>query len=142
MFVYEVTVMTNAYYNSAADRNLRSEMRIARNRKRREAIVRRQITVLILTVTVIIFTSMFMIGSFMSDAQADTYEPSFKYYKSVTVHSDETLLDIADDYYAPEQYSNISEYITEICRINNIGDADMIKSGEALIVPYYSTEFK
>jgi nucleoid-associated protein YgaU len=78
----------------------------------------------------------------MSDAQSDTFEPQFKYYKSVTVHADDTLWDIARDYYAEDQYSDMSEYISEICSINRLGNVNMIKSGEELIIPYYSAEFK
>ncbi len=134
--------MKAGYYSNANDRNLISEMRIARNRKRREAIFRTQLVLLLITVTLILFLSIFMVGSVMSDAQSDTFEPQFKYYKSVTVHADDTLWDIARDYYAEDQYSDMSEYISEICSINRLGNVNMIKSGEELIIPYYSAEFK
>ncbi len=134
--------MVAGYYTSANDRNLISEMRIARNKKRREVIFRTQIVLLVVSITLIIFFSIFMLGSVMSDAQSDTFEPQFKYYKSVTVHADDTIWDIASDYYSQDQYSDMSEYISEICSINKLGDVNMIKSGEELIVPYYSTEFK
>jgi nucleoid-associated protein YgaU len=134
--------MNNLSLNSSIDHNRVSEYRIAMNRKRRKAIFRKQLALLVLAISLLIFVGGLMIGTVMSDAQSNTYEPAFKYYKSVTVHSDDTLRDIASEYFYPERYSDLSEYITEICSINNIGDPDMIKSGEALIVPYYSTEYK
>ena len=128
--------------NRSYDRNSFRETRIAMNKKRREAIFRRQVAILVLIISLLIFAGVFMFSAVMSDAQSDSYVPVFKYYTTVTVHTDDTLRGIADEYYYPSKYRDIKEYISEICSINNIGDADMIKSGEALIIPYYSTEFK
>ncbi len=134
--------MNTGYARESFDRNIISEMRISRNRKRREAIFRRQIILLALSASIFIFIVSFMLGSLMIDAQSDSYTPEFRYYKTVTVHSDETLWEIAEDYYSPDNYKNMNQYLTDICRINNLGDPDMIRSGEAIIIPYYSTEFK
>ena len=134
--------MNTGYVRESVDHNSLSEMRISRNRRRREAIFRRQIIVLALLGSFIIFMASFMLGTIMTDAQSDNYSPEFRYYKTVTVHSDETLWDIAELYFSPDNYRSMNQYITDICHINNLGDPDMIRSGEAIIIPYYSSEFK
>ncbi len=120
----------------------KSEVRIRNNKKRREKIFRRQLILLALSVAFMIFLIAFIFTSFMSDAQSDEYCPEYKYYKTVSVHADDTIWDIARVDYSSDHYDNMSAYISEICSINNIGDPNKINAGEALIVPYYSTEFK
>ncbi|MBR1670035.1 MAG: LysM peptidoglycan-binding domain-containing protein [Butyrivibrio sp.] len=120
----------------------RSEIRIRRNKLRRQRIVRRQIVLLSLAVALIIFMIIFLASSFMSDAKSDSYEPLFKYYKTVTVHAGDSLWNIARDNYTAARYSSIDEYMSEICSINAISDIDRLNAGEAVIIPYYSAEFK
>ncbi len=120
----------------------KSEIRIRNNKLRRQRIVRRQFILLGLILSISIFSVIFLGSSFLADAQSDTYEPSYKYYKSVMVHSDDTVWSIATDYYSADQYDSITEYIDEICSLNSITDTGSLNAGEALIVPYYSTEFK
>ncbi len=120
----------------------KSEIRIRKNRIRRQRIVRRQIILLSLAIALFIFLLSFLFSSLMADAQTDEYRPEFKYYKTVTVHADETMWEIASANYAEDHYKNINAYISEICSINSISDANSIKAGEALVVPYYSTEYK
>ena len=120
----------------------RSEVRIRNNRIRRQRIFRRQIILLGLTLALFIFVFILFTSSIMADAQSDEFTPSFKYYKTVTVHSDDTLWDIARENYSSEGYNSINEYVAEICTVNAISDASDLKAGENLIVPYYSTEFK
>ena len=123
------------YYN-------RSELRIRKNKIRRQRIVRRQIVLLSFTIALFIFLLSFLFISFMTDAQTDDYRPEFKYYKTVTVHSDETMWDIARTNYSEAHYKNLDDYIAEICAINSIGNANKINAGESLVVPYYSETFK
>ena len=120
----------------------KSEVRIRNNRIRRQRIVRRQIFLLSLTVALFIFTISFIFASLMADAQTETYQPEFKYYKTVTVHSNETMWDIASANYSEDHYSDINDYINEICSINSIGNANSLKAGEALVIPYFSKNFK
>ena len=119
-----------------------SEIRIQKNKLRRQRIVRRQFILLGLSIALVIFLFILMGNSIMTSAQSDEYEPQFKYYKTVTVHSNETLWNIADSNYSSDNYASINAYMNEICNINAISDPDTIKAGEAIIIPYFSTEFK
>lgn len=120
----------------------KSEIRIRKNKIRRQRIIRRQLAFIGTTVAVVIFLMSLFFNSFMSDAQSDEFKPEFKYYKTVTVHADESLWDIAKENYPEDHYKSVNTYICEICTINSIKDAGKINAGEALIIPYYSSEFK
>ena len=120
----------------------KSELRIRKNKIRRQRIVRRQILLLSLAIALFIFLLSFLFISFMADAQTDDYKPEFKYYKTVIVHSNDTMWDIAKMNYSDDHYNNIDEYIAEICSINSIGNANNINAGESLVIPYYSETFK
>ena len=122
--------------------NSESEIRIQRNKIRRRRIVRRQFILLGLSIALVIFLFAFVGTTVMSSAQSDEYETTFKYYKTITVHSNETLWSIADANFSADNYDNLNEYIGEICSINGVSDPDMVKAGEAIVVPYYSAEFK
>jgi len=63
-----------------------------------------------------------------------------KYFTSITVEEGDSLWTIATEYRTKE-YSGIDKYINEVKRINNL-DNEKIKTGENLIVPYYSDEVK
>ena len=130
------SLYNNPRYNSV------SEIRIQQNKVRRQRIVRRQYFLLGLTIALVIFLFAFIGTTVMSSAQSDEYEPSFKYYKTVTVHSDETLWNIANANFSEDNYDNLNEYIGEICMINAISDPDTINAGEDIVIPYYSAEFK
>ena len=130
------SLYNNPRYNSV------SEIRIQQNKIRRQRIVRRQYFLLGLTIALVIFLFAFIGTTVMSSVQSDEYEPSFKYYKTVTVHSNETLWNIANANFSADNYDNLNEYIGEICMINAISDPDTINAGEDIVVPYYSAEFK
>ncbi|MBQ3796170.1 MAG: LysM peptidoglycan-binding domain-containing protein [Butyrivibrio sp.] len=137
----ENVLYSNVSVNSRID-NSRSEERIRRNRIRRQRIIRRQYTVLFSLITIILFLGIFMFSTILSDARSDDNIPDIKYYKTITVHTGDTLLDIATEYYADEHYKSINGYLFEICTINKIKDADHLNAGESLIIPYFSSEFK
>ncbi len=120
----------------------RSEVRIRNNRIRRQRIFRRQIITVSFLISLLIFLFVFLGTSFMSDAQSDDFVPQFKYYSSLTVHAGDTITDIASVYYSEDNYDSLSEYIAEICTLNHISDSNKLRAGEALIVPYYSSEYK
>ena len=120
----------------------KSEVRIRNNKIRRRKIVRRQFIMLMAVVSALIFIIMFNMSTFNSDAQSDKYVPEYKYYKSITVNSGDSLWTIASDIYSSDHYDDINDYINEVCNINNLADASDLIAGDSLIVPYYSTEFK
>ena len=78
----------------------------------------------------------------MSGATSDAYEPEFKYYKSVTVHSGDTIWDIAQEYYSEDNYSSFNSYLYEIISLNRLDSEGTLKAGENVIIPYYSKEYK
>ena len=58
-----------------------------------------------------------------------------KYYKSIQIHSGDTLWNIAEEYMT-EDYESVSEYITEVKKINKLS-SDQIQGSQYLTVPYY-----
>ena len=119
-----------------------SEIRIRKNKIRRQKIYRRQLLLVSLTAAVMMFMIVFAASSMLTNAQSDNAEFEYKYYKTITVHAEDTMWDIAQVNYSEDHYHDMNSYINEICNINGISDRDSLKAGEALIVPYYSTEFK
>jgi len=84
-----------------------------------------------------LFLALLISGCFSKAKAADNY---YKYFKSVTVQSGETLYDYADQY-ADFHYDSAEEYIKEVAKINKI-NPDKIIAGNNIIVPYYSLELK
>ena len=63
-----------------------------------------------------------------------------KNYKTVRVEYGDTLWSIADEYIMDLNIDK-TEYIAEICALNNL-NADDIQAGEYIVVSYYSKEVK
>ncbi len=120
------------------DRFIYSERRIVNNRLRRNRELKRRITVFVLS---LVLFSVMAIIFFGSKSQAsDIDNPTLcKYYKSVMVSEGETLTDLAGTY-GGAHYKSTSDFIREVCYINNL-ESDSITAGLYLIVPYYS-EYK
>ncbi len=96
---------------------------------------------LAITLTAILFLIIFIASSIVIDAQSEDYRPEYKYYKVLTVHSGDTIWDIAAENVTYEHYDRINDYVTEICEINNIL-GEKVNAGEDIVIPYFSTEFK
>ncbi len=81
-------------------------------------------------------------GSFLSNAESaqDKALDTFKYYRSITVESGDSLWNIAQENIT-EEYDSVQDYIEEVCFINSI-TADDIHAGHHLIIPYYEAEFR
>ena len=58
-----------------------------------------------------------------------------KYYKSIQIHSGDTLWNIAEEY-MDSDYESIQDYITEVKKINKLS-SDQIQDSQYLTVPYY-----
>ncbi len=139
--------MTNAMYAAVSLYNdprffSKSEIRIRANKARRQRIFKRQISLIIILITLALFTFIFMGASIYTDAQSDTYEPEFKYYTTVTVHAGDSLWSIASEHYSEDHYNNLNCYITGICTLNRMDTDSRLNAGESLIIPYYSKEYK
>ena len=66
---------------------------------------------------------------------AKDYQVRCKYYKSIQIHSGDTLWNIAEEYMA-DDYESVSDYITEVKKINKLS-SDQIQDSQYLTVPYY-----
>lgn len=75
---------------------------------------------------------------FVSKSKATDEVISFKYYTSVEVEYGDTLWGIASNYMT-EEYRSLQDYIEEIKTLNGLR-SDMIRSGQFLVIPYYSSE--
>ena len=130
-------------YNNSMNRmrieDVRSERRILKNRIRRQREIRKNFIILIMTVC-LITTCTLSLSGFRSNAKDDSTEVSYKYYKSITVASDDTLWSIAEKYMDEDHYDSITDYIGEVKRMNSLTD-DVINYGEYLVIPYYDSEF-
>ncbi len=66
---------------------------------------------------------------------------SYKYYRTYTVESGDSLRRIAKENMS-EHYSSVDKYVSEVVSINHIVSASDIYTGQTLIIPYYSSEVK
>ena len=119
----------------------KSEIRIYKNKIRRRRIALCQRAALVAMISVILFLIFFAASTMVTDAQSDTFEPDYKYYKVLTVNMDDSIWKIASENISYDHYETIDEYISEICAINNIL-GDKIYAGDDIVVPYFSKEFK
>jgi cell division septal protein FtsQ len=119
-----------------------SEIRRRKNKIRRERIVRRQFMVLAIIVSIFVIYACFAFTTIMSGAEGTDHVTEYKYYKSVVVHSGDSIWSIASENYNANKYKDINSYIKEINTINSLSACSTLKAGESLIVPYYETNFK
>ncbi|MCR5254391.1 MAG: LysM peptidoglycan-binding domain-containing protein [Acetatifactor sp.] len=116
------------------------ELRLYKNKLRRKKIVRRRMIVFALAVSMILVT-LISAFSFKSSAES-SIDHEYKYYTSVTVKYGDTLYDISDRYIDYDHYASKAEYIREVASINGLNSKCDIISGQMIIVPYYSAEYK
>ena len=77
---------------------------------------------------------------FSNSAKAKEEKVYYKYYTSIEVMPGDTLTSIAKEHL--EGYNSVSEYIDEVKYMNSIRNANSIRAGQILHIPYYSTEIK
>ncbi len=118
------------------DRELRAYKRkLRRQREQRKRMLAMMATVLL------VFGFVCSYHSFTARANDANTPVAYKYYTDVVVKSGESLWTISDRYVDYSQYKNKQAYIDEVCSINNLYDGSDIRSGQRIVVPYYSTEF-
>lgn len=117
-----------------------SERRIRNNKLRRRRQLRRHIAVCLMTLFLAAGFSVLFFG-FKSKAQSIPEEVSYKYYKSVTIKSGDTIWDYAEHFADAGYYDSYNSYIEEVRKINALQD-DSIQIGQHIILPYYSNEFR
>lgn len=59
-----------------------------------------------------------------------------KYYTSIRIEPGDTLWKIADSYITPEMSKK--EFIREVCQLNHMGKDDILRSGDYIVVVYYT----
>lgn len=116
------------------------ELRLFHRRQKRYIIMRRRCIMAFLTVGLILLGTV-CYQSIKSSASTSIDNLNFKYYTNITVEQGETLWEISDRYIDYAQYRDKEEYITEVCRINHLNTDGSIRSGQKLLVPYYSNKF-
>lgn len=112
-------------------------------KKRREKLkrIKRNRIIKMMLSFCLVFILAMMSGSIISYAKSSKQEsPSYKYYTSVTIQEGDTLTTIAKENISPE-FTSVSAYINEVRQMNHL-DSEKIYSGQSLIIPYYSLEFK
>ena len=119
-----------------------SEIRRRNNKIRRQQIVRRQYIIISAVAFIAMFLIMFNIFSFKVSAQSDSFVPEYKYYKSVMIHSGDSLWSVANSEFNAEHYKDLNAYISEICMINSIDSDSILHAGESIVIPYYSRDYK
>jgi hypothetical protein len=88
----------------------------------------------------LILVMAFTFGSFLSKAKNKEAKVTYyKYYTNIEIQPGDTLWDLADEYL--ENYESKEVYIKEVSQLNSIKNGKII-SGQNLIMPYYSTEYK
>lgn len=111
------------------------QMKIRRNRIRRERQLRRRMIIAAAALVIIIFSSLGL-TSFLSDASEETSSNVSKVYTSVMVPYGSSLYEMASDHMDPDYYSDIDSYIKEVRFINHLS-GDEIKAGNYLVIPVY-----
>ena len=109
--------------------------------RKREVAVRRQKGILAIAIIVVVALGILLGTSMNALASSDKDIASYnKYYVSIRVESGDTLWTIADEYVDGFNIEK-SEYIEEVCQINEISKND-IHAGDYIVVPYYSQDIK
>ena len=110
--------------------------------ERRRAHERKRNLMILVSGFCLALTFAFLFGSFLSKAETrESDTVYYKYYTNVEVQSGDTLWSLAE-VYMDENYASRDEYIREVKQVNHLSKGDTIVSGEYLILPYYSTEYK
>ncbi|HKM03843.1 MAG TPA: LysM peptidoglycan-binding domain-containing protein [Lachnospiraceae bacterium] len=127
------------YESSLGNIKLRN-IKLRNSRLRRQKELYTRLTIFVITIGLIIILAV-LFGSILSKAQSeDNNDLSYKYYTSILIESGDTLWSITNEY-MDKQYYSVESYINEIKNINYLND-DNITTGQHIIIPYYSKEFK
>lgn len=101
--------------------------------------VRRNILLLMISVFMIAIIAV-MFCSFSTQASDQAHQVSYKYFQSIEIQKGDTLWSIAA-HYADDHYADLSDYVAEVKILNGLS-TEKIQTGNYLMIPYYSTEFK
>ncbi len=116
------------------------ELRAYKRRLHRQRAIRRRCMMVLMTVCLVMVCAV-SYHSIKSNAHTSDQEMNFKYYASITVACGDTLWELADEYIDYEQYADKEVYLAEVRNINHLDESMNIKTGQNLILPYYSNDF-
>ncbi len=127
------------------DMNTAYEIRIRKNRERRNRQLRRHIAMLVAAAGLLLSITVFGLNAVSSNASDDDAPMIYKYYRSVAVLPTDTVHGYAEA--SLEGYSgcvdtDIERLSAEIRSINHLEEDEIPLAGTQLIVPYYSYEFR
>lgn len=118
-----------------------SKRTYTKNTKRRHVKKQKNLAILISSLCLALAIAI-LFGSFLSEAEAKEPEVTYyKYYTNVEIQPGDTIWNLAEDY-MDVNYESREDYIREVKELNSLSDTDSIISGQYLILPYYSTEYK
>lgn len=109
-----------------------SELRIINNKIRRNKEIKRHIILLALG-TILLITLSIFVFSLKGIASDGSTEPLYKYYKSIQIQEGDTLYELSKDCSV-----DTKAFISEVVFINSLENANDIKCGEYIVIPYYS----
>ena len=129
-------------YTAVASYHQGNTYRRSRSRKVQRSFQFHKFVMFIVFTLLIAFLCGITFGSMFASAQTteEKAQDTFKYYKTITVESGDSLWEIASENISDE-YDSMDDYIAEVCSINGL-DSTQIHAGRSLTVPYYSAEFK
>ena len=111
----------------------------ARKKARRAAKLRKYAFIAAMVVLPLMIAGIVLIVS-SNKAEAKEDKVYYKYYTAYEIQPGDTLGSIAEQYM--EGFSSKEEYVAELKETNCIRNADKIKAGQIIHVPYYSTVFQ
>ena len=132
--IYKESIGGNISKGSGREGNYTGYNR-ASNRRKRSVHVKK------LFVGILYLFMIFGLSSFYGSVLVSSHDNAkddpvrCKYYKSIQIHSGDTLWNIAEEYIA-DDYESVSDYITEVKKINKLS-SDQIQDSQYLTVPYY-----
>lgn len=94
----------------------------------------------IIAILALSICSLIGLGTLFGSSSKASNENNYKYYTSIEIKNGDTLWNIASEYIT-EEYASLQEYVTEVKCLNGM-QGDSIRSGQFLIIPYYSSELK
>ena len=99
-------------------------------------------TVAIFLILITVLTGMFAFRSNAVGAEDLDDTVYYRYTAMYRVNAGDTLYSIAEMYMDDVHYDSVSDYVSELRKVNQMYDGDTLKSGELIAVTYYSTEYK
>lgn len=103
--------------------------------KHKEGHLQKRNIFFIVCIAVIVLFLVFMNAYIIVNAENKSKTEYEKLYKSITIQQNQTLWDIAEEYYDDNYYRDMNEYIDEIMEINQL-QSDLIHEGRHLIIVY------